>query len=149
MWSIPNFSKLKERRLYSEIFSVVGQKWKLVVYPRGSKADDNCKYHCYNANFTYDIIKYRAILNLLMRKICPKDGVLWRTFHLVLSAWPMVRRKFKEKVHARLSFPPDYRRQECKLIEFRIWTCHSRVFRLKFDRGFKKRLSDCSILFSL
>jgi hypothetical protein len=41
VWRIPNFSKIKERRVYSEVFSIVGQKWKLVVYPRGSKGDDN------------------------------------------------------------------------------------------------------------
>jgi hypothetical protein len=41
VWRICNFSKIKERKVYSEVFSIVGQKWKLVVYPRGSKGDDN------------------------------------------------------------------------------------------------------------
>jgi ankyrin repeat protein len=54
VWRIPNFSKIRERKVYSDVFSIVGQKWKLVVYPRGSKGDDNLS--CY-----LEIVDYESL----------------------------------------------------------------------------------------
>lgn len=36
-WRIENFSRIKDKKLCSEIFTVDGNKWRLIIYPRGTK----------------------------------------------------------------------------------------------------------------
>ncbi|KAG8655718.1 MATH domain and coiled-coil domain-containing protein At3g58270 isoform X1 [Manihot esculenta] len=38
-WRINNFSTLTQKELYSEVFYAGGCQWRLIVYPKGSKAD--------------------------------------------------------------------------------------------------------------
>eukprot|EP01132_Coremiostelium_polycephalum_P006081 gene6081-7577_t len=49
-WKIENFSKIKDRKVYSNTFLVSGFTWKLVAYPRGSKSDDNLSLYLEVAN---------------------------------------------------------------------------------------------------
>jgi len=82
VWRIPNFSKIKERRVYSEVFSIVGQKWKLVVYPRGSKGDDNLSCYleivdheslpdgwCTLADFSFSVINQLETAKKIVREV--------------------------------------------------------------------------------
>ncbi|XP_038992180.1 MATH domain and coiled-coil domain-containing protein At3g58250-like [Hibiscus syriacus] len=38
-WRIQNFSRIKGKKLYSEHFTVDGNKWRIVIYPKGNKVD--------------------------------------------------------------------------------------------------------------
>lgn len=38
-WTIEHFSKLDAEEHYSEIFSVGGHKWRVLIYPKGNKVD--------------------------------------------------------------------------------------------------------------
>lgn len=38
-WTIEHFSKLDDEEHYSEIFSVGGHKWRVLIYPKGNKVD--------------------------------------------------------------------------------------------------------------
>ncbi|CAN1772732.1 Ubiquitin C-terminal hydrolase 13 [Linum perenne] len=39
-WRIQNFSKLTETKVYSDTFVAGGHKWRVLVYPKGSKQQD-------------------------------------------------------------------------------------------------------------
>lgn len=41
MWNIHSFGKTDDRKVYSDTFWVGGCRWRLVAYPKGSRADDN------------------------------------------------------------------------------------------------------------
>jgi len=82
VWRIANFSKIKERRVYSEVFSIVGQKWKLVVYPRGAKGDDNLSCYleivdhealpdgwCTLADFSFSVINQLEGTKKIVREV--------------------------------------------------------------------------------
>ncbi|KYR00800.1 hypothetical protein DLAC_02853 [Tieghemostelium lacteum] len=49
-WKIENYSKIKDRKIFSNTFLVSGFTWKLVAYPRGSKSDDNFSLYLEVAN---------------------------------------------------------------------------------------------------
>lgn len=82
VWRIPNFSKIKDRRVYSDVFSIVGQKWKLVVYPKGSKGDDNLSCYleivdheelpdgwCTLADFSFSVINQLESNKKIVREV--------------------------------------------------------------------------------
>ncbi|EGG17298.1 hypothetical protein DFA_08291 [Cavenderia fasciculata] len=50
VWRIENFSKIKDRKIYSNTFQVSGYSWKLVAYPKGSKTDENLSLYLEVAN---------------------------------------------------------------------------------------------------
>lgn len=92
VWRIPNFSKIKERRVYSDVFSIVGQKWKLVVYPRGSKGDDNCMYSFYTwqtlNSLTHSPPPHTLTYSPLTSVVLPWDRGSWIiTRRMVHSCW--------------------------------------------------------------
>eukprot|EP00252_Welwitschia_mirabilis_P016663 TRINITY_DN3688_c0_g3_i1.p1 TRINITY_DN3688_c0_g3~~TRINITY_DN3688_c0_g3_i1.p1 ORF type:complete len:1111 (+),score=262.49 TRINITY_DN3688_c0_g3_i1:336-3668(+) len=43
-WTIHNFTKLNVRKAYSEIFSVGGYKWRVLIFPRGNNVDSLSMY---------------------------------------------------------------------------------------------------------
>ncbi|XP_042461162.1 ubiquitin C-terminal hydrolase 12-like isoform X1 [Zingiber officinale] len=38
-WTIENFSRLNTKKLYSDIFHVVGYKWRVLIFPKGNNVD--------------------------------------------------------------------------------------------------------------
>ncbi|KAL6989157.1 ubiquitin carboxyl-terminal hydrolase 13 [Sarracenia purpurea var. burkii] len=38
-WKIENFSKLKTKKLYSDVFRVGEYKWRVLIFPKGNNAD--------------------------------------------------------------------------------------------------------------
>ncbi|KAJ8476606.1 hypothetical protein OPV22_020333 [Ensete ventricosum] len=38
-WAIKNFSRLKTRKLYSDVFLVGGHQWRLLLFPKGNNVD--------------------------------------------------------------------------------------------------------------
>ncbi|CAL9119400.1 unnamed protein product [Musa textilis] len=38
-WAIKNFSRLKARKLYSDVFLVGGHQWRLLLFPKGNNVD--------------------------------------------------------------------------------------------------------------
>ncbi|KAJ4841011.1 hypothetical protein Tsubulata_034615, partial [Turnera subulata] len=52
-WKIDNYSSLNNEFLYSPVFTVDGQKWKLMLYPKGSSLSDGkhlCIFICREKN---------------------------------------------------------------------------------------------------
>ncbi|CAN4100824.1 unnamed protein product [Withania somnifera] len=39
-WKIPNFSRLKVKKLYSDVFAVGAYKWRILIFPKGNNVDD-------------------------------------------------------------------------------------------------------------
>ncbi|XVE68546.1 hypothetical protein DITRI_Ditri09bG0076600 [Diplodiscus trichospermus] len=43
-WTIENFSRLNTKKLYSDIFTVGGYKWRILVFPKGNNVDHLSMY---------------------------------------------------------------------------------------------------------
>jgi ubiquitin carboxyl-terminal hydrolase 7 len=43
-WSVENFSRLNTKKLYSDVFSVGGYKWRVLIFPKGNNVDHLSMY---------------------------------------------------------------------------------------------------------
>ncbi|TQD84116.1 hypothetical protein C1H46_030316 [Malus baccata] len=46
-WLIENFSKLQTGKHYSDVFSIAGFKWRLLIWPKGNKAKSEMQFSLY------------------------------------------------------------------------------------------------------
>ncbi|KAM1049169.1 hypothetical protein ACFX13_028916 [Malus domestica] len=46
-WLIENFSKLQTGKHYSDVFTIAGFKWRLLIWPKGNKVKSEMQFSLY------------------------------------------------------------------------------------------------------
>ncbi|XVF41338.1 hypothetical protein PTKIN_Ptkin01aG0272100 [Pterospermum kingtungense] len=82
-WKINNFSTIKDKKLYSEIFYVGGYPWRLLVFPKGNEVDHISIYVDVADSATLPVrwTRYAQFRLTAVNQICPKTSITKVTQH--------------------------------------------------------------------
>ncbi|KAG8480630.1 hypothetical protein CXB51_025230 [Gossypium anomalum] len=92
-WKIQNFSSLEVKKLYSEVFTVDGYKWRILIFPKGNNVDHLSIYLdvADSATLPYGWNKYAqvgfGVIDQFDRETSSTKGKQWL---LLLSHWGML-----------------------------------------------------------
>jgi len=82
-WSIENFSRLNVKKHYSEIFTVGGYKWRVLIFPKGNNVDHLSMYLdvADSATLPYGWSRYAQFSLAVVNQISPKYSIRKDTQH--------------------------------------------------------------------
>ncbi|KAJ6727514.1 UBIQUITIN-SPECIFIC PROTEASE 12-RELATED [Salix purpurea] len=82
-WTIDNFSRLNNKKLYSDVFVVGGYKWRILTFPKGNNVDHLSMYLdvADSATLPYGWSRYAqfslTVINQLHQKFSIRKGYIW------------------------------------------------------------------------
>nr|QEP51817.1 ubiquitin carboxyl-terminal hydrolase 12-like protein [Pinus massoniana] len=82
-WAVDNFSRLNVKKHYSEVFTVGGYKWRVLIFPKGNNVDHLSMYLdvADSATLPYGWSRYAQFSLAVVNQISPKYSVRKDTQH--------------------------------------------------------------------
>ncbi|KAG2672498.1 hypothetical protein I3760_13G044700 [Carya illinoinensis] len=82
-WTIENFSRLNNKKLYSDVFFVGGYKWRILVFPKGNNVDHLSMYLdvADSANLPYGWSRYAQFSLTVINQLHNKYSIRKETQH--------------------------------------------------------------------